>query len=56
MWQRKLSQIQSKNSLEKLLSFNCVSLVWNEVRNLADEMLSLKASFQTSVVANIKLD
>ena len=36
----------------KLLSFNCACLVWN----LADEMFSYKASFQTSVVANIKLD
>lgn len=56
MWQRKLSQIKSKNSLEKLLSFNCACLVWNDLRNLADEMFSYKASFQTSVVANIKLD
>ena len=56
MWQRKLSQIKSKNSLEKLLGFNCAFLVWNDLRDLADEMFSLKASFQTSVVANIKLD
>lgn len=40
----------------KLLSFNCACLVWNDLRNLADEMFSYKASFQTSVVANIKLD
>lgn len=56
MWQRKLSQIKSKNSLEKLLCFNCAFLFWNDLRDLADEMFSLKASFQTSVVANIKLD
>lgn len=40
MWQRKLSQIKSKSSLKKLLSFNSASLVWNEIRNLADEMFS----------------